>query len=144
MDVITICDLLFGLGQQKSYGIARWFSDSIDKAFKYITTVKFNGVNALYRPWHMDFFVHGGRLYAIVQSNQMNADICLAYSDDFEHLTFYEKPLITNATIGKMGIYKPTAGVVGDSFYLYYTAQDIDNRALNKLYLTTINVSEII
>lgn len=144
MDVITICDLLFGLGQQKSYGIARWFSDSIYKPFKYITTVKFNGVNALYRPWHMDFFVHGGRLYAIVQSNQMNADICLAYSDDFEHLTFYEKPLITNATIGKMGIYKPTAGVVGDSFYLYYTAQDIDNRALNKLYLTTINVSEII
>lgn len=92
----------------------------------------------------MDFFEYGGKLYAIVQTNQCNADLCLVYSDDYEHFTFYNRPLITNGTIGKYGIYKPTAGIVGDTLFLYYTAQDPDNRALNKLYMTTEKIDCIL
>lgn len=141
--LLAVTDLL-GIGsQQKSYGIAIWSSDSIEKPFKYVDTVKFQNCNALYRPWHMDFFEYQDNLYAIVQTNQSNADLCLAYSEDFENFIFFNKPLITNATIGKLGIYKPTAGVIGDIFYFYYTAQDPDNRALNKLYLVKNKVSAL-
>ena len=44
---------------------------------------------------------------------------------------------MTNDTCQKLGIYKPAAGVIDGMLYLYYTAQDVDNRSLNKLYLTT-------
>ena len=141
---LAFTDLLGFWSQQKSYGIAKWVGDNIEKSFMYNKTVKFAKCNPLYRPWHMDFFEHKDRLYAIVQTNQCNADLCLAYSDDYEHFVFHNKPLITNATIGKLGIYKPNAGVVGDEFFLYYTAQDVDNRALNKLYVTTASISKII
>lgn len=134
--LITISDLLGFCGQQKSYGIARWESSKIDQPFRYIETTKFKNCNPLYRPWHMDFFEHQGKIFAILQTNQMNADLCLAYSDDYKRFTSYKKPLITNATIGKLGIYKPTGGSVGDMFYLYYTAQDKQNRDLNKIYKT--------
>ena len=141
--ILAVSDLLGLGGQQKSFGIARWFSDRIDTPFQYSDTVKFRKYNSLYRPWHMDFFDYQGRIYAIVQTNQCNADLCLAYSDDYKHFTFYKKPLITNRTIGKLGIYKPTAGVVGDTFFLYYTAQDATNRALNKLYMTKIEYGQL-
>lgn len=141
--LITFFDLLGFGGQQKSYGIARWESISIEKPFHYVETLKFKNCNTLYRPWHMDFFEDHGQLFAIVQTNQSNADLSLAYSDDSMHFTFYKNPLITNASIGKLGIYKPTAGVVGKNFYLYYTAQDPENRSLNKLYLTQILIHEL-
>ena len=142
--LITAIDLLGLGGQQRSYGIAKWESQRIDTPFFYRETIKFKNVNALYRPWHMDLFEYQERLYAIVQTNQMNADLCLAYSDDYENFTFYKKPLVTNATIGKLGIYKPTAGVIGNTFFLYYTAQDIENRALNKIYKTEMNFEQLI
>lgn len=142
--IITISDLLGFGGQQKSFGIARWESENIEKPFHYVDTVKFKNCNALYRPWHMDFFEHQHRLHAIVQTNQMNADLCLAYSDDYKNFTFFGKPLITNTTIGKLGIYKPTAGVIEDKFYLYYTAEDMDNRALNKIYKAEMDFEQLI
>lgn len=92
----------------------------------------------------MDFFDWEGKRYAIVQTNQCNADIALAVSDDCENFTFYKKPLITNATIGMVGIYKPCALVVNGEFSLYYTAQDDNNRNLNKLYCTSINFNSLL
>lgn len=142
--IFAVTDLL-GLGsQQKSFGIARWFSNNIDKPFQYRDTVKFKNCNSLYRPWHMDFFEYQDRLYAIVQTNQCNADLCLAVIQDNDNFKFFKNPLITNATIGRLGIYKPTAGVVGDNFFLYYTAQDPDNRSLNKMYLTKVEINKLL
>lgn len=144
LKVVGLADLL-GIGsQQKSYGVAIWESNSVESPFKYVDTLKFQNCNALYRPWHMDFFEYQNRLFAIVQTNQCNADVCLAYSNDYKHFTFFDKPLITNSTINKLGIYKPTAGVIGDLFYLYYTAQDPNNRALNKLYMTRLDIKELL
>lgn len=142
--ILAVTDL-FGLGsQQKSFGIARWTSDSIKSSFHYKETLMFKNTNALYRPWHMDFFEYDGRYYSIVQTNQCNADLCLAWSEGGNAYSFYKKPLITNATIDKLGIYKPTAGVTPEGmFFLYYTAQDPDNRALNKLYLTKQSFTEL-
>lgn len=142
--IVGVCDLL-GIGsQQKSFGIAIWKSDSIAKPFEYQETVTFRHCNSLYRPWHMDFFEHDGRYYSIVQTNQCNADLSLAWSEDGRTYTFYKKPLITNATIAKLGIYKPCAGVVDGVSYLYYTAQDLDNRSLNKLYITKMPFNELL
>ena len=93
----------------------------------------------------MDLFDWEGKRYAIIQTNQSNADLCLAVSEDMEHFTMFKKPLITNATIDKLGIYKPCAAVTPDGkFYLYYTAQDKDNRALNKLYMTSMQFDELL
>ncbi len=142
--VALVLDLLGIWSQQKAHGMAQWSCSKVDGAYHYDCTIRFENKNVLYRPWHIDFFEWKDRLYAIVQSNQCNADICLAVSEDRVHFRFFNKPLITNATCGKVGIYKPTAGVVNDRFFLYYTAQDKDNRALNKLYLTTMNINELL
>lgn len=137
--VVGLTDLLGFYSQQNHYGIAIWKQQGeISEPFEHTTTNKIAKCNKLYRPWHMDLFDWDGKRYAIIQTNQMNADLCLAVSEDMEHFTMLKKPLITNATIDKLGIYKPCAAVTPDgTFYLYYTAQDAENRKLNKLYLTT-------
>lgn len=136
----NICDILGIWSQQKCYGCSIWESDCITNRFIKKNTSKFSNCNKLYRPWHMDLFEYDEGLYAIVQTNQCNADICIAYSEDFIHFTLYKKPLITNTTINKIGLYKPTGGIVNNVFFLYYTAQDVENRSLNKLYLVTNNI----
>ena len=137
-------DLLGVWSQQKAHGVAEWSCDKVDGSYRYDCTVRFENKNALYRPWHIDFFEWGKKLYAIVQSNQCNADICLAESDDRVHFRFFNKPLMTNETCGKVGIYKPTGGVVNGKFFLYYTAQEEENRALDKLYVTTMDMDELL
>lgn len=143
--LVLLSDLLGVYSQQKHFGIAIWKGEAPNKPFDYLRTVKFRNCNKLYRPWHMDFFDYEGKRYAIVQTNMSNADICMAVSDDGENFTFFKKPLITNATIGKLGIYKPCAGVTKNGlFYLYYTAQDKNNRSLNKLYLTEMSFEDLL
>lgn len=145
--IVYVTDLLGAYSQQKHYGLATWKQGGKDwlQPYEYAGTIKFNHCNRLYRPWHMDFFDWQGKRYCVVQTNQCNADIVLAVSDDNKHFSFFKKPLITNKTIGKMGIYKPCAGVTPDgTFYLYYTAQDAENRNLNKLYLTKTGFAELL
>lgn len=142
--IALVADLLGFWSQQKSYGVSYWTSQDIDSSFRLNGTFKFLNKNVLYRPWHVDFFQYESRTYSIVQTNQCNADICLAVSDDGFSFKMYRKPLMTNETCGKVGIYKPTGGVISGLFYLYYTAQDKKNRKLNKLYLTTMEFSELL
>lgn len=132
----VILDLLGIWSQQKGFGYAIWESDDIKQPFDYLQTARFENCNRLYRPWHMDLFKYKENLYAIVQSNQCNADICLAKCTDGIHFYLYPNPLMTNFSCEKIGIYKPTAGEVEGTFFLYYTAQDLGNRSLNKMYLT--------
>lgn len=141
--LVLVLDLLGICSQQKSHGIAQWSCKTVDGKYNLDRTVKFKNKNALYRPWHMDFFEWDGKLYAIVQTNQSNADICLAVSEDRMSFRFYDKPLMTNATCGKVGIYKPTSGIVEGKLYLYYTAQDVSNRALNLLYVATLPLEKV-
>lgn len=142
--VALVLDLLGVWSQQKAHGMAQWSCDKVHGTYHYDRTIRFENKNVLYRPWHIDFFEWNDRLYAIVQSNQCNADICLAESKDRVHFRFFKKPLMTNETCGKVGIYKPTGGVVNGRFFLYYTAQDKDNRALNKLYLTIMDIDKLL
>lgn len=146
LKVVGLTDLLGFYSQQKHYGIAVWKQQgAITDPFVHTSTNKISKCNKLYRPWHMDLFDWEGKRYAIIQTNQSNADLCLAVSEDMEHFTMFKKPLITNATIDKLGIYKPCAAVTPDGkFYLYYTAQDKDNRALNKLYMTSMQFDELL
>lgn len=129
---------------QKSHGISVWKSPGPDQKFEYIKTLPIKNCNALYRPWHLDCFEYEDKLYAVVQTTQCNADICLAVSDDYETFKLLPKPLITNDSIKKAGIYKSTAFVHDGIFYLYYTAQDITNRSLNKLYVTSMPFEEVL
>ena len=145
LKAVGLADLLGFYSQQKHYGIAIWKQQGeISESFVHTTTNKIAHCNKLYRPWHMDLFDWEGKRYAIIQTNQSNADLCLAVSENMEHFTMLKKPLITNETIDKLGIYKPCAAVTPNGmFYLYYTAQNKDNRALNKLYLTTMNFEKL-
>lgn len=144
--VVAITDLLGFYSQQKHYGVAVWKQkNGLSDTFDFVKTVKFKNRNSLYRPWHMDLFDYRGCRYAIVQTNQCNADIVLAHSEDGETFTMFDKPLITNATLKMLGIYKPCAGVTDNGlFYLYYTAQDVSNRSYNKIYLTTMPFNQLI
>ena len=81
----------------------------LNDSFEYLKTTKIKNCNYLYRPWHLDIFEYKEKLFAIIQTSQCNADICLAVSEDNENFTMYSKPLITNVSVNKVGIYKPTA-----------------------------------
>lgn len=142
--IVLILDVMGIWSQQKVHGIAQWSCDTVNGSYHLDRTIRFENKNVLYRPWHIDIFEKNGMLYAIVQSNQCNADILLAESKDRIHFKIFNKPLITNKTCGKVGIYKPTAGVVDGKFFLYYTAQDKNNRDLNQLYLTTMDFNELL
>lgn len=141
-----------GLGfydSAKSRGIAIWEGYSLEKTFHYSKTVPFKNVSRLYQPWHMDFFTSDSsekqdKLYAIVQSSIKFADICLAWSDDDEQFSFFKKPLLTSKNIGMSGLYKPTALVVNGKFYLFYTARDINDHHLNRLFVASIDWIELL
>jgi hypothetical protein len=142
--LLRVFSILEIYSEQKSYGIAIWKSNSLNEPFAYYKTTKIKNSNKLYKPWHLDIFEYENRLFAVIQTTQCNADICLAVSDDSENFVMYSKPLITNASINKLGIYKPTAIIHKGVFYLYYTAQNKDNRSLNLMYLTSISFSELL
>lgn len=137
-------DLLGIYPTHKSYGIAVWESNSLDNTFELKTVNKIKNTNHLYQPWHIDIFENNNTLYAIIQTSQCNADICLARSIDGYTFEFFKQPLITNKSINKIGIYKPCAIVVDGIFHLFYTAQDLDNRDLNKLYHTSMPFNELL
>jgi len=129
---------------QKSHGISVWKSDSPNEKFKYSKTIAVENCNPLYRPWHLDCFEHNEKLYAVIQTTQCNADICLAVSQDWETFVMYSTPLLTNASSGKVGLYKPCGFVHRDIFYLYYTAQDESDRSLNSLYIASLPMSQLL
>jgi hypothetical protein len=132
----------------KSRGVAIWEELSLDKSFHYNKTVQFQNVSKLYQPWHMDIFegsMEGKEmLFAIIQSSIKFADICLAWSEDGEVFHFFNRPLLTSRDIKMSGIYKPTALIVGDVFYLYYTARDNTDRHLNRLFVTSMKWSDLL
>ena len=142
--LLLLSDLLGFYSQQKSYGIALWNGAKFSEPFKYIKSVYPKHCNHLYRPWHSDAFEYEDHLYMIMQSNQCNADICIArWNEYLSELVMAKKPLITNASIGKVGIYKPTAVVYGDNLYVYVSAQDERNRASNILFRGIIKITEV-
>ena len=146
--IVEYAYYLLGSNRRTTYGVALWKGDSIEKPFKYVRTIPFKGVSRLYRPWHMDLFEAPNEkgemsLFAVVQTDEKFADICLAQLKD-DHFQFYPKPLVTNKSIGMIGIYKPTALVLNDTFYLYYTARDDKDPSLNRMFLTSMNWKELL
>ena len=130
--------------QSKSNGVALWTGDSLSGQFHYQKTYPFQNVNKLYKPWHMDLFEYGERMYAVVLTNESLGDICLAESTDGQNFKIFEKPLLTNKTLGCIETYKPTAQVVDGVFYLYYTVRNADNPSLNRLYQVSRPFKELL
>lgn len=137
--VLLLIDLIGIYPIHKSYGISIWKGKNLNESFSLIDTKKIKRTNWLHQPWHLDTFEYNNEIYAVIQTNQCNADICLAKSVDGINFKFYKKPLITNNSINKIGIYKPCGIVVNGIFHLFYTAQDKENRIQNKLYHTHYN-----
>lgn len=142
--IIMLTDLLGIYSQQKFKGVAQWTSESPVSPFQYKHSVKFSNCNKLYRPWHMDLFQYEDALYAIVQTNQSNGDICLAKSTDGVHFRMYSKPLITNKSCGGFEIYKPTALVVNGILYVYYTFQLPEREKYNMLHVSSMDFHELL
>lgn len=135
--MLLLSSLLYLYNQQKSIGISVWKTDSLYKSFRYVKTGLIKNKNPLYIPWHLDVFEYENKLYAVIQTNQCNADIVLAVSDDFENFEIYPHPLLTSYDlniIGKTGLYKPTAFVEEGIFNLYVSLQDTNDRDSNSLY----------
>lgn len=141
--ICSYTDLLGLYSQQKFKGIALWSSNSPIVSYVYEQSVKFTNCNRLYRPWHIDLFQYGNIIYAIVQTNQGGGDICLAKSTDGIHFRLYKKPLITNKTCAGVEIYKPTALVVNDKIYVYYTFQSPNREKFNMLYVTSMELKNL-
>ena len=143
--LISLFSLLEFKSHIKSYGISVWKGDNFEKPFKLIRNIEFKNLNKLYKPWHLDTFDVNGKTYAIIQTNKSNADICLAYySDELGVFHLYPKPLITSRSINKLGVYKATGFVFNDVFYLYFTAQELNNRKLNKLFFSEYVFKDLI
>lgn len=122
-------------------GVSIWEGDSFEGKFRYLKTVRFRGVNRLYQPWHMDLFSRpkeASGLYAVVQSNVNHPDICLAKSEDGECFRMSVSPLVTEGALGMKGLYKSSAVIVDDMFYLFFTARDNNDPKLNRLFIAPI------
>lgn len=143
--LLLVTDLLGIYSQQKSYGVAIWNGAIINEPYHYVKSIYPKHCNHLYRPWHSDAFEYEGHLYMIMQSNQCNADVCIArWNDNLSELIMAKNPLITNGSMGRVGIYKPTAIVYADRLHVYVSAQVENNRASNILFLGVILMSDII
>ena len=131
----------------RCHGVSIWESETFEGQFKYKKTVRFRARNHLYQPWHMDLFFapsNQADLFAVVQSNINRADICLAKSEDGEKFRLLRGPLLTSISIGMKGLYKPSAVVVGNNFFLFFTARDIDNPMLHRLFVAPIAWDELL
>lgn len=140
--------LMLGSSRRKTFGVALWEGESIEKPFKYIKTIPFKGVSRLYRPWHMDLFKATNEegetsMFAVVQTDEKFADICLAQLRG-DHFQFYSKPLVTNKSTDMIGIYKPSAVILNDTFYLYYTARNDKDPSLNRMFVTSMNWEKLL
>lgn len=142
--IVTATSILGIYSQQSVKGISLWESDFPDMPFIYCGDIKFLNCNKLYKPWHMDIFEYKGEQYAVIQSNQCNADILLAKRTITGDLKIFKKPLLTANDIGMTGIYKACACVVDETFFLYYTAQNYNQRELNQLFVTKQLFSDVL
>ena len=142
IDALGLCDI------NKCQGVAIWDSDSLEENFHYSRTVQFENTSKLYQPWHMDIFQSSEQgdnaLYAVVQSKQRFARICLSKSVNGKAFRFYDKPLMTSKTAGMIGLYKPTAMQVGNKFYLFYTVQDNKDSNLHRLFVTSMDWKDLL
>lgn len=129
--------------QAKSNGIALWTGDTLTSEFHYIGTFPIMNINKLHKPWHMDFFECEDKIYAVILTNAGRGDLCLAESSDGRNFRMFNKPLLTNKTLGCIEIYKSTAVVVDNTFYLYYTVRNVDHPKLNQLYISSIPFVEL-
>lgn len=146
--IIYLIDALGWGDINKCHGVVIWNSDSLERTFCYSRTVQFENTSKLYQPWHMDIFQSSDQksdtLYAVVQSRQRLARICLAVSFDGETFRFFDKPLMTSKTAGMTGLYKPTAVQVGNKFYLFYTVCDNKNSNLHRLFVTSMDWKDLL
>ena len=83
-------------------------------------------------------------IYAVIQSRQRHARICLAKSLDGELFCFFNKPLLTSKTIDMIGLYKPTAVQVGNNLYLFYTTIDNKDDNLHRLFVSVMNWEDVL
>lgn len=142
--ILMVLNILDIYSQQKMFGLAIWDGDKALSDYKYSKTVKWKNCCSLYKPWHLDMFEHGGKIYAVVQSNSENGDILLAESLDGLTFSLFNKPLITAASIKMTAIYKPTACVIDGAFHLFYTAQNPKEKGLNKLFVTSLDFADLL
>lgn len=142
LDALGLCNLT------KSFGVAIWSSSFLNHTFRYLRTVQFDNMSKLYQPWHMDIFKSSlkedSSIYAVIQSRQRHARICLAKSLDGELFFFFNKPLLTSKTIDMIGLYKPTAVQVGNNLYLFYTAIDNKDDNLHRLFVSAMNWEDVL
>ena len=146
--IIYILDALGICAMNKCHGVAIWDSDSLGQTYRYSRTIQFENTSRLYQPWHMDIFESSidddDSLYAVVQSRQRHARICLARSKDGDSFRFYRNPLITSKTIGRIGLYKPTSIQIHSKLFLYYTALDNKDGNLHRLFVTSIDWKDLL
>lgn len=147
--IYEVTDALGIYNRIRCYGVSIWEGTSFNSSFKYVKTIKFDGVSRIYSLWHMDLFeassLNGNikNLYAVILNNEKYGDINLACYKDGECFNFIKMPLVTGRNIGKVRLYKPTAQVVDGKFYLFFTAREKSNMKLNKLFVTSIEWSKL-
>lgn len=141
-NLFYLADALGIYNRIQNNGVSLWKGNTLNSQFQYLRTVKIEGVCRLYQPWHMDLFKaseNDGTIYAVLQSSLHFADICLACSKDGQHFYMFRKPLLTSRSIGMHGLYKPTALIVGENLFLFYTARDNQDCKLNRMFVSSIN-----
>ena len=142
LDALGIANII------KSHGVAIWDSKSLEQTFSYRKTIPFENSSKLYQPWHIEVFGDNAdkdkSLYAVVLSRQRHGRICLAKNMDDRTFLLYDNPLLTSKNTTSIGLYKPSATIVGNKFYLFYTIHDNKDYNLHKLFVTSADWKDII
>lgn len=152
--------------ERKNKGIAIWEGTSLDKPDFYLKdTVRFDNplvcdklfqkkiggrlyfvpIPKRYDLWHFDLFEYGGKLY-MVSCAEKDDNIMLSVSEDWMHFKTVKTPLINNhysenTTGYRQYYYKPTAFVLRDSLFLFYTANSKEDPSRNQLFMSKAALS---
>lgn len=100
-----------------------------------------------YDLWHFDLLEHDGILYMVSSSN-MDHHIMMSVSNDWKHFTTLKYPLLNNNGFDRIVdhgcyFYKPTAQIIDNQLYLWYTSNN-GWPYKNKLYMTTTNFKDLV
>jgi len=94
--------------------------------------------------WHFDVFEHNNKLYCVV-SPESGAEILLGRSDDGEHFTFWNTPLLSAKGTGRFYFYKPSALVLNETLYLWHPLYEFGiGRLTSRLWMSEMNFESVI
>lgn len=134
------------------YGVTRYEGTQLESNDLSYENIDFVTKKVNIKPWHFDVFDYDGIYYMIYQTgtnpylNLSGNGIYLGVSTDLVNWRLYPQPLL-HSYILQLSLYKPTALVVSDVLYVYYTDSNLagySGNGAHRMFRSSISMSDLL